>query len=65
MKSLTICESVLDRKNYHNRAIVGNSSGDELYTGSSRKVVAYIGVGQVTNFSQGKIYAAECAIKKR
>ena len=28
------------------------------------KVVAYIGVGQVTNFSQGKIYAAECAIKK-
>lgn len=28
------------------------------------KVIAYIGVGQVTNFSQGKIYAAECAIKK-
>lgn len=28
------------------------------------KVVAYIGVGQVTNFSRGKIYAAECAIKK-
>lgn len=28
------------------------------------KVLAYVGVGQVTNFSQGKIYAAECAIKK-
>ena len=28
------------------------------------KVTAYIGVGQVTNFLQGKIYAAECAIKK-
>lgn len=28
------------------------------------KVLAYIGVGQVTNFSQGKIYTAEYAIKK-
>lgn len=28
------------------------------------KAAAYIGVGQITNFSQGKIYAAECAIKK-
>lgn len=28
------------------------------------KIAAYIGVGQVTNFSRGKIYAAECAVKK-
>lgn len=28
------------------------------------KVAAYIGVGQATNFSRGKIYAAECAVKK-
>lgn len=28
------------------------------------KVIAYIGVGQVTNFLRGKIYAAECARKK-
>lgn len=28
------------------------------------KVAAYIGVGQVTNFLQGKIYAAESAVKK-
>ena len=28
------------------------------------KVAAYVGVGQVTNFKQGKIYAAECARKK-
>ena len=27
------------------------------------KVAAYIGVGQVTNFSQGKIYAAESAVQ--
>lgn len=30
----------------------------------SEKVVAYIGVGQVVNFAQGKIYAAKCASMK-
>lgn len=28
------------------------------------KITAYIGVGQVINFLQGKIYAAECAMEK-
>lgn len=28
------------------------------------KVAAYIGIGQVANFTQGKLYAAECAIEE-
>lgn len=48
--------------------IIGQSWGTVLGMNyihtHSEKVIAYIGVGQVTNFSRGKIYAAECAGKK-
>lgn len=47
--------------------IIGQSWGTVLGMGyinlHSEKVAAYIGVGQVTNFSQGKIYAAENAAR--
>ena len=48
--------------------IIGQSWGTVLgmdyINARPEKVAAYIGVGQVTNFSQGKIYAAECAMAK-
>lgn len=48
--------------------IMGQSWGTVLgirYLNShADKVAAYIGVGQVVDFSQGKIYAAQCAAKK-
>ena len=48
--------------------IIGQSWGTVLgmdyINAHPEKVAAYIGVGQVTNFSQGKIYAAECAMAK-
>lgn len=47
--------------------IIGQSWGTVLGTNyiniHPEKVSAYIGVGQVTNFSQGKIYAAENAVQ--
>ncbi len=47
--------------------IIGQSWGTVLGMNyinvHSEKVAAYIGVGQVTNFSQGKIYAAESAVQ--
>ena len=48
--------------------IVGQSWGTvlgmEYLNIYPEKVSAYIGVGQVINFFQGKIYAAECAMEK-
>lgn len=42
----------------------GTVLGTEYINVHSEKVSAYIGVGQVINFFQGKIYAAECAMEK-
>lgn len=48
--------------------IVGQSWGTVLGTcyieSHNEKVSAYIGVGQVVDFSQGKVYAAQCAYDK-
>lgn len=42
----------------------GTVLGMEYINIHPEKVSAYIGVGQVVNFFQGKIYAAECAMEK-
>ncbi len=42
----------------------GTALGVDYINRYPQKVAAYIGVGQVTNFAQGKIYAAECAMEK-
>lgn len=42
----------------------GTVLGIEYVNLHPEKVAAYIGVGQVTNFAKGKIYAGECAAEK-
>ncbi len=42
----------------------GTVLGMEYLNKNPQKVTAYIGIGQVTDFKQGKIYAAQTAIQK-
>lgn len=42
----------------------GTVLGMEYLNRNPQKVAAYIGIGQVTDFKQGKIYAAQTAIQK-